>query len=148
MRWVFSRPLDLGNPGVILLSSGPFVIDHDQRLGVQTIFEYSTRRGLFTTVSTRYDSGLVTNPSDPAVVARDPDYASLLPYVNLTSNPPRTRPRAITNVGIGYKRERWEADFQVSNVTNKTALYNFQSLFVGTRLVAPRTAALRFRWFF
>jgi hypothetical protein len=144
----FTGGLFIGNPGVILLSSGPFVIDHDQKLGVQTIIEYTTRRGLFTTVSTRYDSGLVTNPSDPAVVARDPDYASLLPYVNLTSNPPRTRPRAITNVGIGYKRERWEADFQVSNVTNKTALYNFQSLFVGTRLVAPRTAALRLRWFF
>ncbi|MCZ2151698.1 MAG: hypothetical protein LC126_28480, partial [Bryobacterales bacterium] len=66
----------------------------------------------------------------------------------LTSNPPRTRPRAITNVGIGYKGERWEAGFQVSNITNKTALYNFQSLFVGTRLVAPRTAAMRLRWFF
>lgn len=144
----FTGGLFIGNPGVILLSSGPFVIDHDQKLGVQTVVAYDIGRGLSATVSTRYDSGLVTNPSDPAVVARDADYAPLLPYVNLTSNPPRTLPRAITNVGVGYKGERWEADFQVMNVTNKTALYNFQSLFVGTRLAAPRTAALRLRWLF
>ena len=32
---------------------------------------------------------------------------------------------------------------QVTNLTNRTALYNFQSVFVGTRLVQPRTFALK-----
>ena len=45
----------------------------------------------------RYDSGLVTNPSDPAVVREDLDYADLLPYVNLGANPPRVRPRTIVD---------------------------------------------------
>jgi hypothetical protein len=31
----------------------------------------------------------------------------------------------------------------MTNVTNRTALYNFQSVFVGTRLVQPRTLAVR-----
>ena len=37
---------------------------------------------------------------------------------------------------------------QVSNIANVTALYNFQSAFVGTRLVQPRTASVKLRvWF-
>jgi hypothetical protein len=52
----------------------------------------------------RYDSGLVTNPSDPAAVRQDPDYADLLPYVNLVANPPRVRPRTIVDFAIGNER--------------------------------------------
>ena len=98
----------------------------------------------------RYDSGLVANPSDPRQVARDPDYFDLLPYVNLESQPPRVRPRAITDLAIGYERtgqenRRWEWQLMISNLTNRTALYNFQSIFVGTRLVQPRTAGMKVR---
>mgnify|MGYP003476799355 CR=1 FL=1 len=67
--------------------------------------------------------------------------------------PPRTRPRTVTDVVIGYERRddnirRWGVALQLANVTNRTALYNFQSLFVGTRLIQPRTAGVRLRWFF
>ena len=100
----------------------------------------------------RYDSGLVTNPSDPAVVAADPDYADLLPYVDLKGAPPRVRPRTLLDLVIGYERmrearRRWDVQLQAANLTGKTALYNFQSIFVGTRLVAPRTFSARVRWF-
>jgi hypothetical protein len=44
--------------------------------------------------------------------------------------------------------KKWEAVAQVSNLFDRTALYNFQSIFVGTRLVSPRAASVRFRWFF
>ena len=37
---------------------------------------------------------------------------------------------------------------QVTNLTGRTALYNFQSVFVGTRLVQPRTVAVRFQQYF
>ena len=74
------------------LSSGPFVIDHDQLLGAQGNVQYNIRRNLWISGSVRYDSGLVSNPSDPQQVRMDPDYSDLLPYVNLTSNPPRVRP--------------------------------------------------------
>jgi hypothetical protein len=100
----------------------------------------------------RYDSGLVTNPSDPVQVATDPDYADLLPHVNLASSPPRVNPRAITDIAIGYEhrvhdRRTWDIQVQISNLFNTTALYNFQSIFVGTRLVQPRTAGVKLRFF-
>lgn len=149
----FTGGLFIGSAAVNALSAGPFVIDHDQVLGAQGNVLYSLRRNFWISSSVRYDSGLVSNPSDPGEVAQDPDYADLLPYVNLNSNPPRVRPRTITDLAVGYERSRndrraWDLVFQVSNLTNATALYNFQSIFVGTRLVQPRTASVRLRWYF
>jgi hypothetical protein len=148
----FTGGLFLGSAAIDLLSSGPFVIDHDQKLGIQGTALYRPRPDLWTSVSTRYDSGLVSNPSDPNEVAADPDYADLLPLVNLGSDPPRVRPRTIVDCAAGYEhrkndRRTWEAVVQVTNLTNRTALYNFQSIFVGTRLVQPRTLGFRLRWF-
>ncbi len=149
----FTGGLYLGNDAVAALSAGPFLIDHDQKLSMHGILNYSHRRGFYTNLSVRYDSGLVTNPSDPALVALDPDYADLLPYVNLESKPPRTRPRTITDVSVGYTRTqdgkpKYDLALQVSNLFNVTALYNFQSIFVGTRVVQPVTAGARLRWYF
>lgn len=149
----FTGGLFIGSSAIQLLSAGPFVIDHDQKIGAHAVMNYSSRKGFFVTTTMRHDSGLVTNPSDSAVVAADRDYFDLLPYVNLSSNPPRTRPRTITDAVAGYERIRegrrkWEATVQISNLANRTALYNFQSLFVGTRLVQPRTLGVRLRWFF
>ncbi|HUS08513.1 MAG TPA: TonB-dependent receptor [Bryobacteraceae bacterium] len=149
----FTGGLFLGSTAVDALNAGPFVIDHDQTLSAHAILQYAVRRHLWISNSIRYDSGLVSNPSDPAVVAADPDYSDLLPYVNLTADLPRVRPRTIVDFALGYDRVRrdrrvWDAVFQISNVTNRTALYNFQSIFVGTRLVQPRTASLKLRFYF
>jgi hypothetical protein len=149
----FTGGLFLGSAAIDALSSGPFVIDHDQTLGLAGNAVYNVTRSLWTSLSLRHDSGLVSNPSNPDVVRLDPDYADLLPYVNLASNPPRVNARTLTDIAIGYTRMRdsakkWEAVLQVSNLFDRTALYNFQSIFVGTRLVSPRSASLRFRWFF
>jgi len=54
--------------------------------------------------SVRYDSGLVSNPSDPATVAADPDFSDLLPYVNLDADTPRVRPRTIVDAAAGFDR--------------------------------------------
>jgi hypothetical protein len=56
------------------------------------------------------------------------------------------------DVAVGYQRmregrQRSDLQLQVTNITNKTAAYNFQSIFVGTRLVQPRTLGVRLRWF-
>jgi hypothetical protein len=149
----FTGGLFIGQEAVSMLSAGPFVIDHDQRLSLHTIISWTHRSGWFATSTTRYDSGLVANPSDPDEVADDPDYSDLLPYVDLLSSPARTRARTVQDLVVGYERrqdggKRWEATVQVSNLTNRTALYNFQSIFVGTRLVQPRTAGVRVRWYF
>ncbi|MBC8166130.1 MAG: TonB-dependent receptor [Bryobacteraceae bacterium] len=148
----FTGGLFLGSDAVRLLSAGPFIIDHDQALGLQTNLRYARRSGLWTAVTVRHDSGLVTNRSDPAEVANDPDYSDLLPFVNLLSDTPRVRPRTITDLAAGYDRtrdgrRRWTILAQVSNVSDAIALYNFQSVFVGTRIVAPRTWGVRMRWY-
>jgi hypothetical protein len=148
----FTGGLFLGQEAVDLLSAGPFVIDHDQPLSVHGTVNYTLARGLWAGGSIRYDSGLVANPSDPDEVAADPDFADLLPYVDLLSDPPRVRPRTIVDTVIGYDRMRggrrqWRVKAQVNNLTNRTALYNFQSVFVGTRIVQPRTAALDFTYY-
>ncbi len=145
----FTGGLFLGQDAVDLLSSGPFAIDHDQRLSVHGTMSYDAPGPWWFGGSLRYDSGLVANPSDPTRVAADPDFADLLPYVDLAADIPRVRPRTILDLATGLDLtdsrggRRWSVQLQLTNVTNRTALYNFQSVFVGTRLVQPRTAVLR-----
>lgn len=148
----FTGGLFLGSTAIDLLSAGPFVIDHDQKLGAHGFVRYDLTKNLWLSSAVRYDSGLVSNPSDPEEVARDPDYADLLPYVNLLSDPPRVRSRSLVDAAVGYQRMRegrmrWDIQFQVTNLANRTAAYNFQSIFVGTRLVQPRTVGVKLRWF-
>ncbi len=149
----FTGGLFIGNEAIELLSEGPFFIDHDQTLSVHGILNYTSRRGFYSNLSIRYDSGLVANPSDPAEVAADPDFSDLLPYVRLNQTPARVTPRTVTDFVAGYVyskdgRPRYDISVQVTNLFDVTALYNFQSIFVGTRLVQPRTAGVRLRWYF
>lgn len=148
----FTGGLFLGSDALDALSDGPFVIDHDQTLGLNGNATFRPAKRWWTSWQARYDSGLVANPSDPLAVAADPDYFDQLPYVDLLGNPPRVHPRTILAASIGYERYRgdqrsWEVVLQVSNLTNVTALYSFQSVFVGTRVVQPRMASLRLRFF-
>jgi hypothetical protein len=148
----FTGGLFLGQDAIDLLSLGPFVIDHDQALSVHGTLSYTTPVRVWFGGSVRHDSGLVANPSDPATVAADPDFADLLPYVNLTADVPRVRPRTIIDGVAGYDamrngRRLWSAQLQANNLTNRTALYNFQSVFVGTRVVQPRTLSVKLRYY-
>jgi hypothetical protein len=153
----FTGGLFLGQDAVDLLSAGPFVIDHDQKLSVQTTAHYNVNRSWWLSTTVRYDSGLVANPSDPAQVARDPDYSDLLPYVKLNQTPARVRQHTITDIAVGYQRLRrdavsgnhraWDVQLQVNNLFDVTALHNFQSVFVGTRVVAPRSVGVRVRFY-
>jgi hypothetical protein len=145
----FTGGLFLGQDAVDLLSAGPFPIDHDQRLALHGLVTLDPRGPFWTSGSIRYDSGLVSNPSDPLEVAADPDYRDLLAYVNLDAETPRVRPRTIVDVAAGLDltdgrgRKTWTTQVQVTNLFDRTALYNFQSVFVGTRLVQPRTLSVR-----
>lgn len=144
--------LFLGSAALEVLSEGPFVIDHDQSLGMSGNLIYRLARRWWTSWQLRYDSGLVSNPSDPREVALDPDYFDQLPYVDLLGDPPRNRPRTVVNASVGYEhfrgeRRAWEIALQVSNLTNRRGLYSFQSVFVGTRVLQPFTASARLRLF-
>lgn len=63
---------------------------------------------------------------------------------NDDKNPPRVAPRHLFDTGVGFDnlfatdRVKWKLNFNVLNLTNKTALYNFLSTFSGTHFVAPR----------
>ena len=149
----FTGGLFLNEGAVTALTGGPFVIDHDQKLGMQGNLLYNLNHNWWMSGTLRYDSGLVSNASDPAEVAADPDYSDLLPYVDLLSAPPRVRPRTVADFAVGYTgfrddRRCWDVQVQVNNLTNSTSLYNFQSIFVGTRLVPPRMvgAKMKFYW--
>jgi hypothetical protein len=148
----FTGGLFLGQDAVDLLSAGPFVIDHDQALSVHGTLNYAMRSGLWAGGSVRYDSGLVSNPSDPADVAADPDFADLLPYVDLLADVPRVTPRTVVDTALGYDARRdgrriWSARIQANNVMNRIALFNFQSVFVGTRVIQPRTVSAEMRYY-
>jgi hypothetical protein len=60
-------------------------------------------------------------------------------------NPDRVKPRSLFNVGLGSdnlfhteRRTRITASVEITNLTNKVALYNFLSTFSGTHFVEPR----------
>ena len=149
----FTGGLFLGQSAVDLLSAGPFAIDHDQRLSIHGTAQYDAPGCFWAGGSVRYDSGLVANPSDPLQVAADPDFADLLPYVDLDADVPRVRPRTIADAAGGCDlsvdgRRTWSVQLQITNLTDRTALFNFQSVFVGTRLVQPRTVAFRVKRYF
>src|SRR5690606_15919464 len=97
----FTGGLFLGQDAVDLLSAGPFAIDHDQRLSLHGTASWDPAGPWWAGTSIRYDSGLVSNPSDPLEVAADPDFADLLPYVNLGADVPRVRPRTIVDLAAG-----------------------------------------------
>ncbi len=148
----FTGGLFLGSAALDSLTDGPFVIDHDQALGVTGSLICRPAKRWWSSWQVRYDSGLVPNPSDPAEVAADPDYYDQLPYVDLHGDPPRIRPRTIIDASLGYEhyrgdRRAWEVAFQVSNLTNRKGLYSFQSVFVGTRVIQPLTASAKLRIF-
>ncbi|MCY4189161.1 MAG: carboxypeptidase regulatory-like domain-containing protein [Bryobacterales bacterium] len=146
----FTGGLFLASSSISALSEGPFVIDHDQALGISGSVVYRLGKRYWTSWQVRHDSGLVANPSDPQQVAADPDYFDQLPHVDLLGDPPRVRPRTIVDAALGYEHYRadrrvWELGLHVSNLTNRTALYSFQSVFVGTRVLQPFTASVRLR---
>ncbi len=73
---------------------------------------------------------------------------------NDDKNPPRIAPRHLFDVGAGidnlFRADRYKTSlrFDVVNLTNKEALYNFLSTFSGTHFVTPRSyqAALTFHF--
>jgi hypothetical protein len=149
----FTGGIYLGNEAITALTAGPFFIDHDQRFSSHSLLTYTNRRGLYTNLSTRYDSGLVINPSDPQEVAADPDFADLLPLVRLNETPARAKGRLVNDWVLGWHsshegRGRYDVSLQMTNLFNTSAVYNFQSIFVGTRVLQPRSAGLRLRYQF
>jgi hypothetical protein len=65
-------------------------------------------------------------------------------------NPDRVKPRALFNIGVGTDNllhaeglKRITASVEITNLTDKVALYNFLSTFSGTHFIPPREVVAR-----
>lgn len=130
-----------------------FIIDHDQKLSVQTAVHYSNeRRGVFAQLLMRYDGGLVTGVTadDIADLLANPDTAAGVKLLNFNDEPVRTKARAIFDASVGYdfiRRDNLKVgvQFDALNLTNKIGLYNYLSVFGGTNYIPSRSFNARLK---
>jgi hypothetical protein len=142
------------NTSPLDISSGPFLIDHDQNLQEQLGIYWDIPASAFWVgVTERYDSGLVTDAGMPSdVLAGGPDTAYAEPFINFSSTPERIRPRTIWNFSLGSHLKQYgvplDLQLDLLNAFDKQGLYNFMSTFGGTHVVPPREIAGRVRYSF
>ncbi|WP_080507951.1 TonB-dependent receptor [Bryobacter aggregatus] len=143
---------------------GVFRIDHDQKFQQTTNLRYQHKSGPWLAFTWRFDSGLVNGISSCEDAEALSDHtkktigfygndngcgAALITIPapgteNADHNPGRMKSRNLYNIGIGHDnllhadRHKIGIRFNVINLTNKVALYNFQSTFGGTHYVTPR----------
>jgi len=98
-----------------------------------------------------YCGDQVATPWSPITTCNSPDWGTRLVKIpapgtaNDDLNPARVNPRHLFNIGVGTdnlfhtERVRWTLRFEVLNVANKEALFNFLSTCSGTHFVAPRS---------
>jgi hypothetical protein len=91
----------------------------------------------------------------PAICGSNPVLSKLitLPQAgqeNDDHNPDRVKARHVLNLGLGSdnlfhteKRIKTTASFEIANLTNQVAIYNFLSTFSGTHFLQPRTVVAR-----
>jgi hypothetical protein len=100
----------------------------------------------------RFDSGLPVEIEDLDEVRADPDVNRELELVDLTSDPSRVKSRTIWDWSIGFdfphEKPLVSFQFDILNLTDETALFNFLSVFSGTHVIRPRTFSGRLRYFF
>jgi len=138
------------------LTAGPFLIDHDQKLQMQTGWSYELgKSGFWVGTNVRYDSGLVTD-ADPASLRSDPDNSFAAGFVTVHSggslDPNRIKARTITDfsAGVDLAKHKVPVSVQVDllNAFDEAGVYNIQSVFGGTHVIPPRTVAARIRYHF
>jgi hypothetical protein len=136
------------------ITSGPFLIDHDQKLQAQGALIYELgKSGLWVGTNVRYDSGLVTDAS-PDDLASDPDNFFAAPYVVVHSgtnlDPNRIRARTIVDFSVGADLQKLGLPLSIQadllNARDTKGLYNVESVFGGTHVVPPRMLAVRVRY--
>jgi len=142
-----------------------FRIDHDQKFQQNTHVRYQFKRGPWMAFTWRYDSGLVTTgvgSCEDAMELSSNEKQSIgftgnanrcdsrlihIPQPgqeNDDHNPARMKGRNLYNLSIGHdnllrgEKRKMSVRLSAVNLTNKVALYNFQSTFGGTHYITPR----------
>ncbi|MBZ5640579.1 MAG: TonB-dependent receptor [Acidobacteriia bacterium] len=138
------------------LAGGPFLIDHDQDLQLQSAVTYDiAESGFWVGANVRYDSGLVTD-ADPESLLADPDNAFAAPYVEVHSggdfDPNRIKARTVWDFSAGVDLEKHKIPLSIQvdllNAFDEKGVYNILSVFGGTHVIPPRTVAARVRYRF
>jgi hypothetical protein len=138
------------------ITSGPFLIDHDQVLQAQLEMFYNIgKSGIWVGSSVRYDSGLVCDVG-PQDIASDPDNSWAVPYIVVHSgtglDPNRIRARIMADFLAGIDLARHgiplTVTVQILNAFDEVGVYNIESVFGGTHVIPPRTLALNLRYRF
>jgi len=138
------------------LTSGPFIIDHDENLALQSGVTYDIgTTGTWLGVNVRYDSGLVSGAA-PSDLVGDPDNSWAIPYIRVTDNtnlnPDRIKSRTIWDFSAGADLARYHIPFSVQvdvlNAFDWQGVYNILSTFGGTHVIPPRTVAARVTYHF
>ena len=133
------------NPQDLFLDGFKFANDHDQRNEAQFQLSYNHRpSGIYASFSGRYDSGVPVDV-EPGTTLADFVAAGFDPRLldKLDFQRGRVKPRTILDFSVGadlMQKERvsMNIQFDVQNLTNELFLYNFESVFSGTHVGAPR----------
>lgn len=138
------------------ITSGPFLIDHDQVLQAQLEMFYNIgHSGVWLGGNLRYDSGLVCDVG-PQDIASDPDNSWAVPFIVVHSgtglDPNRIRARTVADFSAGVDLSRHglplTVGVQILNAFNEAGVFNIESVFGGTHVIPPRTFALNLRYRF
>ncbi len=143
----FTGGLFLDSESVDAITGGPFVIDHDQKLQIQSGLYYDvSKTGLWLGTNVRYDSGLVSGAGYGDLI-NDPDNAFAIPYIDFNHagtdlDPYRIKARTIVDFQVGYDLTKVavpvQLQFMVLNAFDVQGLYNVLSTFGGTHVIPPR----------
>ena len=145
--------LFLGSDAINGLSdTSRFPVSQDQRNTARARVRFQANSRVWLAVGGEYGSGLPadTDGADPGFLLAQYGPA-ILNEVNLDSG--RVKPNFSLDGGAGlefYRKERRSAalQFEAVNLTNRVNVINFASLFSGTAVAPPRSAAARFRFNF
>lgn len=133
------------------ITGGPFLIDHDQKLQIQSgIFYDIATTGIWLGTNIRYDSGLVTD-ANPEDLLQDPDNAFAAPYVIVHTggdlDPNRIKARTTVDFSVGADLSQYHIPVSIQamvlNATDVAGVYNIESVFGGTHVIPPRRYAFR-----
>jgi hypothetical protein len=144
--------LFLDQEAVDAVTGGPFLIDHDQKIQIQSgIFYDIADTGFWLGTNIRYDSGLVSGAA-PEDLVGDPDNQFALPYLDAKHDgtdldPYRVKSRTIVDFSVGADLSRYHIPVSVQamvlNAFDKKGLYNILSVNGGTHVIPPRRFAFR-----
>jgi hypothetical protein len=135
-----------------LTDTSKFAVSQDQRNTARARIRFQAERRIWLAMGAQYGSGLPadTNGADPNFLLQQygPD---ILDRVNLERG--RVRPNFSLDLAAGaeiYRKEQRSAAFQIqfANLTDRVNVINFESLFSGTAVAAPRSVSARVKFTF